>query len=347
MILQVEDCMEKRFLSAQNPEKEIRELLDMLPLQDIVNLLEKNVEELPEVDKTFYRAEIDMWGRLGDKKHLISDLIGLIPDELLSEIIDEVDTASSELFPIEGQEKPGGRYQPGIGTEEFDWGDAPAKRSPYNVLPELPGTPSVKPERERIQPHPEKDYIKEDLWEELTPPGPPPPQVAIPDFSAMDASQQEEYKELMIDQIHTAVRTAGQTNLPFPYLAEMMARYLDAVDPELLSKLIDAGVFSRSRFGFRWETIVKNMFRHPEMTLEDLYLYWNAIVNERMLPWVNGDWTVARYGGGARGKNIGPMFNEWGELETPEAGLEFPENVEFTEKPAPAWHSEVRGPVSK
>jgi hypothetical protein len=115
---------------------------------------------------------------------------------------------------------------------------------------------------------------------------------------------------------------------------EMVYDYLYITgNEEAAEKFKYDGVSSRTRFGFHTKAILRRMFN--EMSLEDLYLYWNSIVNYKELPWVNTQYALDRFGGGEMGRNIGPMYETWKETEE-YADIDWPEQLSWAERVPPS-----------
>ena len=65
------------FLVNADSEEKMREILSVFELPDIVKMLRAQLEGMPPAEKDFYLGEIEMWGAIGDKQQLISDIINI------------------------------------------------------------------------------------------------------------------------------------------------------------------------------------------------------------------------------------------------------------------------------
>jgi hypothetical protein len=278
-------------------EQEMYSLLSMLSLPEIESILTKLASSLPSEQKNYYMNEIKMWGSLGQKQILINNIIDLVAADEIMEELDEFDITGDK---DDKYRKDVDRYfTPG---EQMGWSpetEAP-HRTPYHGLPGYPGYPDVKLEKDRVKPHPEKDYMYEDYWDidwdipEFVPHPIPP--------LAFEGKTEKDLKF----EIYEALKYMHK-----PFICMMVEEYLQMVDPAAARKFYQDGVSSQSRYGFNKQRVLNRMFK--SMNPDDLVNYWNAIVNYQELPYVNYDKAYARYGGGI-GKNIIP---KWGPTEEP------------------------------
>jgi hypothetical protein len=319
-------------------EQEMREMLSFLSLPDIIQILRTQANDMPPDKKQFYLDEINMWGSLGDKQQLISDIINIAEEYVgLEEVMGIFDTLT------EGLPKEADRYDVKGVPEGFEWSQetSPTERLKWMKYYQYPGYYS-RYEKELIQPHPEQDYADPDLlkreWEEgkVLGLGPVIPE-ALPKMEGLDQNDQLELRKLMESQIYETVQPAGAKPVPRPFLMEMVYDYLYiAGKEEAAARFKIDGVSSRTRFGFHTKAILRRMF--DEMSLEDLYLHWNSIVNYRELPWVNEQYALDRFGGGAMGRNIGPIYEDWKARGQPEEipNIEWPEELAWAERVSPS-----------
>jgi len=321
-------------------EQELREVLSYLSLPDIINILQIYIATVPEDEQEFYLGEIDMWGSVGKKQLLISDIIQIIEDTVgLDEVMDVFDTLTEGLPDIQADM----RYVRTDVPEGFEWSEEtnPNERLKWMKYNQYPGYYS-REERQLIQQHPEQDYADPDLlkreWEEgkVLGLGPVIPE-ALPKLDELQQSDQQELRNLMELQIQAVVQPSGAPAVPRPFLMEMVYDYLYITgNDEAAEKFRLDGVSSRTRFGFHTKAILRRMF--SEMSLEDLYLHWNSIVNHRELPWVNEQYALDRFGGGEMGQNIGPMYTNWKSeemLETEPLDIGWPEELDWAERVTP------------
>jgi len=323
-------------------EQDLINLLNMLPTESLSSILTKLADQLPEEQKQFYMAEIGTWGALGKKNVLINDIVDIITEYMPPEVLmEEVDEITETAFPMNA-DKPGGRYFPQQQEQDYWSPDLQAPRSPYQNLTRAPGIPEVKPEVERIMPHPEQQYKDPELMETGYRVGPPPPiPEEIPNFAAMDQASQAGYSKGMQKQLLAALQ-----QVPRPYIMEMVYQYLAANHEDEAEQYNIDGVASRSRFGFNKQHLISRMTK--SMPIDDLFYYWNSIVNHKLLPWVNTEWVDKRFGGGALGQNIGTMYNAWQEgADLSHIQMEWPETTTWQEPgDQPEWWPHPQTPVN-
>ena len=326
------------FINA-DAEREMYQILNYLSLPDIIKILRKQIEDMPSDKQKFYLDEINLWGTLGDKRQLINDIISIAEEYVgLDELMGVFDLLTQNLPPIDAQT----RYIPKGVPEGFEWSTEtnPEERLKWMKYYQFPGYYS-KEEKELIHPHPEQEYADPDLlkkeWEhgKILGLGPIIPD-AFPKLEELDQQDQQNLRKLMEMKIYEAVQPSGEKPVPRPFLMEMVYAYLYVTSKaEAAERFRIDGVSSRSRFGFHTKAILKRMF--DEMPLEDLYLYWNSIVNYKELPWVDEAYAVARFGGGAMGRNIGQMYEDWKTQAQPEIPIiEWPEELTWAERAAPS-----------
>jgi len=324
-----------RVILSTDVEKEMRELLNLLSLPSIIQILEKQIEDLPLETQQFYLDEIDLWGSIGDKQQLISAIINITEEAVgLDEVMNLFDVVTQGLPAVQAQT----RYMPTGVAPGFEWSQEtnPTERLKWMKYYQYPGYYS-KEEKELIQPHPEQDYADPDLLKreqeegKVLGAGPIIPE-ALPKMNELNPQDQKELKKLMEAQIHEIVQPHGARPVPRPFLMELAYDYLYITgNDEAAERFRVDGVSSRTRF-FNTTAILKRMF--DEMPLEDLYLYWNSIVNYRELPWVSEQYALDRFGGGELGHNIGTIYEDWKnqgqQEETPY--IAWPEEMPWAER---------------
>lgn len=326
------------FLIDADAEKEMREVLNYLSLSDIIKILQVQAEDMPPDKRAFYLDEIKMWGALGDKQQLISDIINIAEEYVgLEQVMDVFEALTQGLPSVEAQT----RYVTKGVPEGFEWSleTSPTERLKWMKYYQYPGLYS-RYEKDLIQPHPEQDYADPDLlkreWEEgkVLGLGPVIPE-AFPKLEGLNQQNQYELRKLMETQIYEMVQPSGAPPVPRPFLMEMVYDYLYVTgNEEAAEKFRRDGVASRTRFGFHTKAILRRMFN--EISLEDLYLYWNSIVNYKELPWVNEQYALARFGGGAMGRNIGPIYEQWKAQEEESPVIEWPVELDWAERVPPS-----------
>lgn len=99
-------------------------------------------------------------------------------------------------------------------------------------------------------------------------------------------------------------------SVPRPFLMDMVYKYLLVNENyDAAEKFAEDGVDAASRFGFNTKWILKRMF--DTMTPEDVFDYWYAITQEKILPLVNPEYVDARFGSLGMGQNIMELYNSW------------------------------------
>ena len=99
-------------------------------------------------------------------------------------------------------------------------------------------------------------------------------------------------------------------SVPRPFLMDMVYKYLLVNENyEAAEQFVSDGVDAASRFGFNTKWILKRMF--DQMSPEDLFDYWYAITQEKILPLVNPEYVDARFGSLGMGQNIMSLYNSW------------------------------------
>ena len=334
-----EEYMPNFIIDADN-EKELRQILSYLSLPEIIHILETQMKDMPDDVKQFYVDEIALWGAIGNKQQLISDIINIAEESVgLDDVMEVFDEFTEGLAPLEAQT----RYMPTGVPEGFEWSEEtnPTERTKWMRYNQYPGYYS-REEKQLIEPHPEQDYADPDLLKrereegKVLGLGPIIPE-ALPKLDDLISTDQAELRKLMEEQIYETVQPSGAKPVPRPFLMEMVYAYLYVTGNEdAAEKFRNDGVASRSRFGFHTKAILRRMF--SQISLEDLYLYWNSIVNYRELPWVDENYALDRFGGGAMGRNIGPMYTDWKSQEdmivtAPE--IEWPDELQWAERVSP------------
>jgi len=342
------------FLIDADSEEEMRQVLSYLDLPEIIKILKIQTNDMPPEQQKFYLDEIELWGAIGDKQQLISNIINIAEEYVgLEEVMEVFEVLTEGLPPMEAQT----RFMTKGVPEGFEWSEetSPEERLKWLRYYQYPGYYS-REEKQLIQPHPEQDYADPDLlkreWEEgkILGLGPVIPS-ELPKLEEVDEVNQAQLKRIMEQQITSALNPPAHTaeekqlpaeerrviiSTPRPYVMEMVYDYLYISGHEAeAEKFLQDGVSSRSRFGFSLERILKRMF--DVMPLEDLYLHWNSIVNNKTLPWVNENYVKDRFGGGAMGANIEPLYQTWlAESDVVNNQIEWPESVEWVERVPPA-----------
>jgi len=303
-------------MALADSDREILNMLNKFKVDTIVNILRKQISALPEDDQQYFEDEIKTWGDEENKHVLINDIIDILDtDEIMDELDEVVPIDEHAALGILGQEDDGSgnrrkdaphrHWSPGqdFWSPEVEW----ERKTPFGPVPT---SPDVKSEEGRIMPHPELDYKYDDLWDREWAPGTAPvwPENA-PDFSEAAPADIAPARKDMELQIKNAISPQGQIGVPRPHIMEMVYRYLEANDPEAAKKYNIDDVSSRSVFGHAMRWILNRLFK--SLSIEDLYLYWNSIVNHKVLPGVNPEYVDARYGGGKMGKPIDGLYESW------------------------------------
>lgn len=232
------------------------------------------------------------------------------------------------------------RYLPSGGPTDTYWSpDVEKIRTPFNQTP--PGAPPVKPEEQRIMPHPERTYQVEDVFEYL-----PfaemervPPMPLLEDMAGIAADKSDEQLKLEIRTILGAIDNNERPKLEQmgiavpefqmqkPYLLDMVYQFLirkeeetrddpskqamhdeimKKLDPKLMGSIGDWS--SRSRFPIKNRNIMNMMLNLLDR--KELEEYWNSIVNYGFLPYGSSMWTVLRFGGGLLGETFDQIRQE-------------------------------------
>lgn len=256
------------------------------------------------------------------------------------------------------------RYTPTGPGEDF-WGE-PLRTYPEPVY-KSPG-PWTKPERGLRKP--KEDYKYPDLWETEWTPGPAPSVPdSMPNFDEMSPVEIDWYWNEMKTQIEQAVMGAprfnpetgkvnSQQGVPKPCVIDLTEQYLRIRDPEAAEQLFgkppapgrkrdpkdDAA--SDARFGYKIETLLNYLLKN--MPIEDMYLYWNSIVNDKVLPLVNHEFVENRYCRGQMGRTSPGMYNTWKEKTSLDhLEVDWPEEEnQWVEGTPPEWFSQVQEPVT-
>jgi len=329
------------FLVDADSEREMRDILSHLGLPEIINILRVQTDDMDPEQAQFYLDEIDLWGSIGDKQQLISDIINIAEEYVgLDEVMDVFEDLTQGLPPVEAQT----RYMPKSGPEGFEWSEetSPTERLKWMDYNQYPGSYS-REEKGLLMSHPEKDYADPDLLRREQEEGktlglgPILPET-LPTMDELPPAEQLKLRKLMQQQIHAKLQSEGTVACPRPMMMEMVYDYLYITgNTAEMQRFLDDGVQSRSRYGFHTTAILKRMF--DQMSLEDLYLYWNSIVNYRELPWVDEQSAILRFGGGAMGSGVEPMYHKWlatDDVEAEAPSIEWPEEVTWAER-TPQW----------
>jgi hypothetical protein len=87
-------------------EQEMRQILNLLDLQSVIQILEKQTKDLPPELQQFYMDEIDLWGAIGDKKQLINAIINITEESVgLDSVMDLFETLTQPVVPLEAREQ--------------------------------------------------------------------------------------------------------------------------------------------------------------------------------------------------------------------------------------------------
>jgi hypothetical protein len=87
-------------------EQEMRQILNLLDLQSVIQILEKQTKDLPPELQQFYMDEIDLWGAIGDKKQLINAIINITEESVgLDSVMDLFETLTQPVVPLEAHEQ--------------------------------------------------------------------------------------------------------------------------------------------------------------------------------------------------------------------------------------------------
>jgi len=232
------------------------------------------------------------------------------------------------------------RYMPPGGPTDVYWSpEVDVTRYPFQQQPG--GAPPVKSEKDRIMPHPERDYQVENVFEYL-----PfaemeriPPAALMEDVAPIAQDKSDEELKLEIRTILGAVDSNERAKIESmgigvpdfqmqkPYLLDMTYQYLarkeeatrddpeqkqlhdqlvKKLDPKLMGSIGDWS--SRSRFPIKNRNIVTMML--DLMNRNELEEYWNSIVNFGFLPYGSPMWTVLRFGGGLLGSTFDQQRQE-------------------------------------
>lgn len=248
--------------------------------------------------------EADIWDMLEDAetrgwKVVVEDL----PNEPLYWSVDTGIKAS-----ITADDGYGKYYSPG--TKPWSEEDHPERKNLPDEWDRGERGEWTRDESTLIQPHPEKEFADPDLFEKKDEflPGMGAP-VIIPNFSDMSEENKtaimKDFKRDIVTALQSSPGSAQRT-----YVMEMVKNYLEEHNPDFHDAKSKEGMWSRSRYGFNIPILVNALFEGG-ITLEDAYSFWNSIVNHKILPGVNLDWTKLRHGGGVLGENIEDIFVTW------------------------------------
>ncbi|NHJ40684.1 MAG: hypothetical protein FK731_11685 [Asgard group archaeon] len=347
-------------------EKEMRQVLStpFFGLKELLEILSVQLLVVPPEERENYEYFIKLWvneeGKL-QQQQLINIIIDIAEKYVgLADLMGTYDTLIQDLndeFTKELKQAQT-RFVTKDVPEGFGWseGTSPTERMKWMKYHQFPGLYS-REERRLIQPHPEQDYADPDLlkreWEEgkVLGLGPVIPS-SLPKLNELSDVDQLDLRQLMEKQILDAVTPPAHTAkekalpreerrnigmVPYPFVCEMVLNYLYLYNhPDEFAQAEADGICDRTRFGFTNENIlVSRMF--PLMTIEDLYFYWNSIVNEKRLPWVDENRAVARYGGGAFGENIRPLYHKWiDKTDIINNQINWPEDLEWVDRVSPS-----------
>lgn len=286
---------------AEAPEQQIFELLSMLSLSDIIGILTKLTSDLPDHEREFYAKEVDTWGSSGNKAILINDIIELVDAAGVIDIVDSASTGSFEEFHHAALKFADRRYDD---NSRSDW-------SPGTTTPRThpaPSVPDVMLEKDRVRKTPtykDPDLFKKD-WELGE--GPQSDDTAASfAFDELDSGGQHALRKELEKGILMGLSIP---NVPKPYVLDMVSKWLQTSNPEKLKKLVDFDDFeSRSAWGRSKPYVLNKMFEEKP-PLEELYSYWNSIVNHRHMPLVNTEYVDARFNSGEMVNNV-KMFENW------------------------------------
>lgn len=159
-----------------------------------------------------------------------------------------------------------------------------------------------------------------------------------PDFSSLSSQELSSITKEMRRDILAAVSSNAKPRdfvpeegkaypqAPRPYLMDMVYKYiLSKGDEAAAERFVIDTVDSRSRHGFKTENILNRMF--SIMPPEDLYDYWYAITQAKILPLVNPEFVDARFGSGVMGENISSLYQGWVENTPVSVDNPIPETV--------------------
>ena len=221
---------------------------------------------------------------------------------VLTTMLHEHDAEYYEYMRAAGPGRPTPGYKP------WDEEEDPAERKVHNPWKNTMRAPGewTRLEETLVQDNPEEDYKYQDFFDREYAPGYAVPTITpnmeeVEDLPALTSAMQE--------AILAAVTPYGQAGIPRPYLMDMVLNYFDKKDPEYAQSLRDAGFDSRTRTGYSTKVVMNKLF--DRISPEELYSFWNSIVNYKVLPGVNDDKVVDRYGGGAMGANIKRIYDQW------------------------------------
>ena len=244
----------------------------------------------------------------------------------------ELEDAIQPLASLRRADKPGGRYAPKTGPEYWSPETQPVTDPHQNLYRTMPGSPEIKPEVERIRKtHPRTTQEPSRLG-----PGPvsPASMVEVPEDPGEQAELFSTFKEDIIQNL----QPQGAMGMPRPYTMEMVYQYFTSIgDAKSAEKYRIDGVRSISRFGFSTKHLIERLTEN--MSMEELYVYWNSIVNSKMLPYVNPDWVDWWHSLSDEHLGNRDRFKEWtGEEAVVE---EEPVPAELVEEPTTAEEPDV------
>jgi len=301
-------------IRAESPEQQMFDLLSVFSMSDIIGILTKLSEELSHTEREFYLGEIDTWGSIGNKKILINDIIDLVDAAGVIDTVDEMTGDSLEKLHatlVKRSDFPRDPYDYGN-----DWSEQ--TKTPRTWQP--PTAPDIYTEKDRMRKRPtykDPDFYKK-TWEWGTSPKTDEGQDVSFAFDELAPVEKDMLRKDLESGIFMGVSIP---NVPLPYVLDMVDKYLQTNNPEKLKKLVDQeGMESRSRFGFSKRTVLQKMFEEKP-PIEELYAYWDSIVNHRHLPLVNPEFVDARYNSGEMINNE-KMFENW--KETPNTEVRNP-----------------------
>ena len=243
--------------------------------------------------------------------------------EFYANIADLAETMFPALASLHLADKGGGRYAPDAPSsfgEEYHSPELQQTRAPMNNLMQAPGSPEIKPLNQRLVPKKPEEYdLKEnkmvqpprykhpDLFDQdfslgLVPALPD----AMPNFAAMEPGEQVAWRKDLKKNLIESLKY-----VPMPYVYDLVFQYLDATNAADAEKYYVDGVDSLSRFGFGKPQLVARLTE--DMSLEDIYMYWNSIANHRTLPWVNEEFVDKRYSSSERGKTFVDLYKNYKE----------------------------------
>jgi hypothetical protein len=291
----------------EGQREDLRDLLSSWTIDELTRWVLRNTEDLPQEEQQFYKEDVEFWGSLGDKVHLTDSVVNLINDHVPLDVIEELFEAIdyTKFLPTAQSD----RYIP---KHKAPWSDVESpQRTPHTPYTQAPELPTMNVE-DILQPNPE--YKDESLYEKDWPLGPPPSvPMGMPDFSTMSDKDQAALKRSMLNAIHDVIKFA-----PRPYGMDMIDKYFTEYrfNPEAVRAFEVDNPDSRTRHGYNWKNLVSAWFG-KFAPIEDVYVYWDSIVNRGFIPLVNPEYVEQRYGSGIGG-NIDEIYTSWKEERLPE-----------------------------